>query len=291
MVRVTNSSLMTKVIEALYSVVGRRTLDSFAIQILKNTTQKLESQYPFLRSVKIHDEIFLEEGAKVTFDPPFNTIKPNQVGEAIDALIRVIYLELIEAIGDDVGLFFINELKDHLGDQYTDELRTRGVHLEAIQTEQHLRYQMKGIRPSPISHMLEEEVEEPEYSWDTVSTWKYDNNVCRLYDSKGKLLDTLQLDIIIEEYIERVSEEKKHQLVPTPKTTMLKVSEKEKELLEMMRRRDTDVESAVALLHISRQKLDVMIQKLLQLELIQHISDNEVKITDKGVQFLFEKNK
>jgi len=282
---------MTKTIEALYSVVSRRTLDSFAIQILKTTTQKLESEYPFLRSVELHDEIFLEEGVKVTFDQSFNTIKPNQVGEAIDALIRVIYLELIEAIGDDVGLFFINELKDHMGDQYTDELRSRGVHLEAIQTEQHLRYQMKGIRPSPPSRPFDEGVELPEYSWDTVSTWKYDNNVCRLYDSKGKLLDTLQLDLIIEEYIEHVSEEKKHQLISTPTTTMVKVSDKEKELLEMMRRRDIDVESAVALLHISRQKLDVIIQKLLKYDLLQHISDNEVKITEKGIQFLMEKNR
>jgi hypothetical protein len=150
---------------------------------------------------------------------------------------------------------------------------------------------MKGLQPVPPSFPKEEEQEEPEYTWDTVSTWKYDNNVCLLYDGQGKLLDTLQLDLIIEDYIERVTETKKHQLISSPKTTMLKVTEKENELLEMMRRRDTDVQSAVTLLHISRQKFDTMIQKLLQLEMLQYISDNEVKLTQKGLQFLLEHKK
>jgi len=291
MVKVKNSILITQVIEALYTVIGRRTLDSFAIQILKNTTKKLEKKFTFLSQLEIHDEFFLEEGVKVSISTGFETIEPARLGEAIDALIRVIYLELIESIGDDVGLFFISELKDHLGDEYIDELRNCGVHLEVIQSEQHLRYQMKGLHPLAPSFPQPEAEEEPEYNWDTVSTWKYENNVCKLYDTGGKLLDTLQLDLIIEDYIERVTETKKHQLIPTPKTTMLKVTEKEQELLEMMRRRDTDVESAVTLLHTSRQKLEVMIQKLLQLEMVQHISENEVKITEKGLQFLLEKKK
>jgi hypothetical protein len=291
MVKINNSVLITQVINALYSVIGRRTLDSFAIQILKTTLKKLETPYPFLCSLEIHDEFFVEDGVKVTIAQVFNTVDSAQLGEAIDALLRVIFLELTETIGDDVGLFFISELKSHLGDQSLDELRRCGVHLEKIQTEQHQHYQMKGIHPPTPSFPPEEDIEEPEYTWDTVSSWKYDNNVCRLYDSKGKLLDTLQLDLIIEEYVERVTEEKSHHLIQAPKTTMLKVTDKERDLLEVMRRRDVDVESAVTLLQVSRQKLDVMIQKLLQLEMLQHISDNEVKITEKGLQFLLEKKK
>ncbi len=92
-------------------------------------------------------------------------------------------------------------------------LRGYGVHFERIQSEQHLRYQMKGPQPSP-KPLQKEEQEEPHYTWDTVSTWKYDNNVCLLYDDQGRLLDTLQLDLIIEEYVERVTEsQKQHQLL------------------------------------------------------------------------------
>jgi hypothetical protein len=291
MSKVKNSILVTRVLEALFTVVGRRTLDSFAIQILKTTTKKLETKFDFLHFISIHDNFFLEDGIKTTIDTKFDTIEPAQIGEAIDALVRVIYSELIETIGEDVGLFFITELKDHLGDLYVDELRGCGVHFERIQTEQHMRYQTKGQQSIPPSFPNEDEQEEPDYTWDTVSTWKYDNNVCLLYDGQGKLLDMLQLDLIIEEYIERTTEEKKHQPVPSPKTTMLKVTEKENELLEMMRRKDIDVQSAVTLLHISRQKFDTMIQKLLQLEMLQYIADNEVKITEKGIQYLSEQKR
>ncbi len=283
--KLNNSLLTTQVIKALFAVIGRRTLDSFAVQILKTTKTKLEAKFAFLGFIEIHDDFFLEEGVNTTIDPKFDTIEPTKIGEAINTLIRVVYLELIETVGNDVGLYFITELKENLGDLSVDQLEGYGVHLQDIQTEQHLQYQLK--RPSPISPVIrKEENEETAYTWDAVSAWKYDNNVCFLYDEQGKLLDTLYLDLIIEEYVERVTETRKHQLVPTPKTTMLKVTEKENELLEIIRRRDTDVESAVTLLHVSRQKFDTMIQKLLQLEMLQYISDNEVKLTEKGLQHL-----
>jgi hypothetical protein len=286
MPKIKNSILITRVFEALFKVVGRRTLDSFAIQILQTTVKKLETKFNFLSSVSIQADFFSEGGINATFDPSFDTIEPSRLGEAIDALIRVTHLELIENIGEDVGLYFITELKDYLGDSYMDELRDLGVHFESIQTEQHKRYQMKGLQLHPPSAPKRKEQEELAYTWDSVSTWKYDNNVCLLYDERGKLLDTLQLDLIIEEYVERVTESKNQNPVYLLKTTMLKVTDKENELLEMIRRHDTDVRSAIALLHISSQKFDTMIQKLLKLEMLQYISDNEVKLTEKGLQHL-----
>jgi len=290
MSKIKNTLLITRVFEALFMVIGRRTLDSFAVQILKTTLEKLETKFDILSLVTIHDDFFSEGGIMTSFDSTFDTIEPSHLGEAIDALIRVIYMELTETIGDDVGLYFITELKDHLGDSFVDELRNYGVHFERIQLEQHLRYQMKGSQPFSQSIPKEEPVI-PQYTWDTVSTWKYDNNVCLLYDEQGRLLDTLQLDLIIEEYVERVIESQKQHRISSPKTTMLKVTEKEHELMEMIRRRDTDVQSAVTLLHISRQKFDAIIQKLLQMEMLQYLSDNEVKLTEKGLQYLSDLHK
>jgi hypothetical protein len=286
-----NSLLITKVFDALFQVVGRRTLDSFAIQILKTTVEKLEQKFEFFGLIVIHDDVFSEEGIKTTIDPTVDTIEPSQLGEAIDALIRVVYLELTETIGDDVGFYFITEVKEHLGDAFLDELRGYGVHFEQIQEEYHWRHQMKGFRSHPLLFPKKQNLEEPHYTWETVSTWKYDNNVCLLYDEAGRLLDTLQLDLLIEDYVERVTESRKHHLVSAPKTTMLKVTEKENELLEMIRRRDIDVESAVTLLHISRQKIDTMIQKLVKLEMLQYISDNEVKLTENGLKHVSELKK
>ena len=279
-----NSVLATKVFEALFAVVGRRTLDSFAIQILRTTLEKLKKRFDFLTSVAIDEDFFSHNGIHVKFSAEFDTIESKRYAEAIDALIQVVYLELIQTIGAEVGLYFVTELKDHLGDIYFDELKERGVHFERIQEEQHSQMQMRGIRNQPSQDKKQEEQELPLYTWDSVSTWKYENNVCMLYDENGKLLDTLYLDIVIEEYVQRVTETQTPPQVSTQKTSMMKVTEKETELLEMIQRHDTDVHSAISLLHISQQKFDMIIQKLLQLELLQYVSDKEVKLTEKGLQ-------
>ncbi len=287
MSRINNSQLLTRVFEALFVVVGRRTLDSFAVQIIKTTTEKLEKKFDFLGLITVHDNIFAEDKIKATIEPEFNTTEPSLVGPAIDALIRVIYIELIDTIGDDACLYFIREFKENLGNDFVDELRGIGINFEQIETEHNSRYQKKVHQvPTPPSSKKEEL--QPSYSWQSVSTWKYDNNMCLLYDESGRLLDTLQLDLIIEEYVERVTETKNQQGTSPVKTTMLKVTTKENELLEMMKRRDIDIESALALLHVSRQKFDSMIQKLLQLEMLQYVSDKEVKLTEKGLFHLSE---
>ncbi len=282
---------MTRVFEALFIVVGRRTLDSFAVQIIKTTTEKLQKKFDFLSLITVHDTIFAEDKIKATIDPEFNTIEPALVGPAIDALIRVIYIELIETIGDDACLYFVTEFKQNIGNDFVDELRGIGINFEQIQAEHNSHYQKKVHQLHTPPASKKEEPEKPSYTWQSVSTWKYDNNICLLYDEAGRLLDTLQLDLIIEEYVERVTESRNQQETPLLKTTMLKVTGKENELLEMMKRRDIDIESALALLHVSRQKFDSMVQKLLQLEMLQYVSDKEVKLTEKGLFHLSEHQK
>jgi hypothetical protein len=250
---------------------------------------KLKTKFDFLQFITIHDNFFTEDGITTTFDAPFDTIESFKLGQALDALIRVIYLELTATIGNEVGLYFVSELKEHLGDSSVDELRSRGVNLEKIQTEQHMRYHTKESRFLPATSQKRKEQETPMYSWDMVETWQYDNNVCMLYDEHGKLLDTIHLDLLVEEYVERVTESRKQHPVLSPRTTMLKITEKESELLEMIRRRDLDVPSAMSLLHVSQQKFDTMIQKLLQMEMLQYISENEVKLTEKGLQYISKK--
>lgn len=284
MSKTTNSVLAKHVFDALFKVVGRRTLDSFAVQILKTTLEKLQKRYEFLSLVIIHDDLFSEDGIHATFDTTFDQIDPSQLGEALEVLLRIIYLELIETIGNDVGLYFVKELKQHLGDEFTDELREKGVQFERIESQQYSRDKIKGWPGSPSS--LKENLEQPIYTWEAVSTWKYQDNICLLYDSDGRLLDSLQLDLLIEDYVERVTESQKNPTMSSPKTMMLKLTEKEHELLQMMQHRDLDGESAVILLHVSRQKFESMIKKLLQMEMLQHQSEKEVRLTEKGLQYL-----
>ena len=286
---VQNSILMSRVIEGLFAVVGRRTLDSHAIKVIQTVLKKLEPTFGFLENVVIHDELFSQEGIRMTIDPRFDSVNRVDVGKAVDALIQVISMDMVKTAGAEVGLYFITELKGHLGDEILDELRDRGVNLDRLQRTNHQQHQMKIPE---IAQTISEEEEVPEilYSWETVSSWKYDNNVCMLYDNTGKLLDTIQLDLLIEDYVRRVVETADEETKPAVQT-FLQVTDQDDVFLEMLKEQDIDVEYAMTLLHISQQKLHTMIQKLLQLEMLQYISDNEVKLTEKGLQHLLEKEK
>jgi hypothetical protein len=286
---VQNSILMSRVIEGLFAVVGRRTLDSHAIKVIQTVLKKLEPSFGFLENIVVHDELFSQEGIKMTIDPRFESINRADVGKAVNALVQVISMDLVKTAGEEVGLFFITELKGHLGDEILDDLRDRGVNLEHLQKDNHQLHQMKGSEIVQLPTEVEEEELEAPYSWETVSSWKYDNNVCMLYDNSGKLLDTIQLDLLIEDYVRRVMETEDKGAKPTVQT-ILQVTEQDDVFLEMLKERDVDVEYAMTLLHISQQKLQTMIQKLLQLEMLQYISDNEVKLTEKGLRYLLEKD-
>jgi len=286
---VQNSVLMSRVIDGLFAVVGRRTLDSHAIKVIQTVLKKLEPTYRFLENVVVHDELYSHEGIKMTINLRFNSVNRVEVGRAVDALIQVISMDLVKTAGEEVGLYFITELKGHLGDEVLDDLRDRGVNLDRLQRANHQLHQMKT--PETMQPLTdEEEAPEVPYSWETVSSWKYDNNVCMLYDNGGKLLDTIQLDLLIEDYVRRVVETADEQTKPAAQT-FLHATEQDDVFLELLKERDIDVEYAMTLLHISQQKLNTMIQKLLQLDMLQYISDNEVKLTEKGLQHLHDKEK
>ena len=285
---VQNSILMRRVIEGLFAVVGRRTLDSHAIKVIQTVLKKLVPTFGFLENIVVHDELFSQEGVRMTIDSRFDSVNRAMVGKAAQALVQVISMDMVKTAGEEVGLFFITELKGRLGDEILDDLRDRGVNLDRLQKDNHQLHQMKGPEMKQLSTQEEEELEVP-YTWETVNSWKYDNNVCMLYDNGGKLLDTIQLDLLVEDYVRRVMETEGNETKPIAQA-ILQVTEQDDAFLEMLKEKDIDVEYAMTLLHISQQKLQTMIQKLLQLEMLQHISDNEVKLTEKGLQYLLEKN-
>ena len=281
-----NVDVVRRVLNALFAVAGRRTLDSYAIMVINTVIKKLELDYDFLKGVELQESAHLEgKEVAITIPSSINKVDSAKVGDAIDTLIRVVYLDL----KDDAGVYFISEVKERLGEEHAEDIRKLGVDLDQIQAEQHELFNLQERKPVPPDTQPEKPKPEIElgYTWDTVSTWKYENNVCMLYDGGGKLLDTIQLDMLIEDYVRRVTEFKEPTLDAA--ATMTELTEKECDFLQLLHDRDIDADSALFSLHISGQKFDVMIQKLLQMELLQHISENEIKITEKGIEYLTKK--
>ena len=290
-----NSDIIRGVIEAVVAVVGRRTLGSYTIKIVKTVTTKLQKEYDFLKNITIYDAFYSENNDIVAVSSEINSIEPKTIGNAIDAFLREVYLQL----DDEAGLYFINEFKECIGEEFVMQIRSLGVNLERIQLEQYELYSQKEQKNAPPATNIEEKTTEKkqkededegplDYTWRDVSTWKYDNNVCTLYKSDGSPLDTLHLDSLVEDYVTRYTKYKEPEQITSK---MIEIDEKEYEFLETLYSRDLDIEMTMAMLQISKPEVDSMVDKFLESEMLQYVSDNEVKLTRKGLLYLLEQMK
>jgi len=289
-----NSDIIRGVLEAVVAVAGRRTLGSYTIKIVTSVKKTLEKEYDFLKYVTFNDSFYSEDTEIVTVSSEINNIESERIGKAVNAILREVYSQLDE----EAGLYFINEFKEYIGDEYVTNILRMGVDLDRIQSDQHELYNQKEKKDTqPISDIKEnnstekpteeKQKEEPvlDYSWGEVSNWKYNNNVCTLYKSDGSLLDTLHLDSLVEDYVSRYT---KYQEPEQTISKMTEITEKEYEFLETLYSRDLDIDMAMVMLHISKTELDTMVNKFLESEMLQYESNNEVKLTRKGILYLLE---
>jgi hypothetical protein len=287
MSKIKNSDLLNRVLTTLITITARRSSEAIACAFMDAIIKTLKEKYGFLKYITIKNMTYYEENAIYT-EPEINAVKPEFVGQAVESIIRILCMDLEE----ESGLFFIKELKDRLGETYIMEFKKYGVDLDLLKLEQkHLHEQLEKKR-SMLQHGPETETKDVqahilEYTWESVSSFKYRNNVCFLYDKNGKLLDKLHLNEIIEYYIRTLTDFGK--LVK--KSDDLEITVKEIEFLDMLYSRDMDEESAKFLLNIGEADFEHMIQRLLRYEFLQYVSDDEIKITDKGIAFLDEKKK
>ena len=286
-----NADIIKGVIEAIVAVAGRRTLGSYTIKIVKTVTTTLQKQYDFLKYVSIHDTFYSEDNNIIKVTPDINSTDPYEIGKSVDAIICEVYRQL----DDEAGLYFINEFKEYIGNEYVLKIQSIGVDFDKIQSSQHESYNKKDKKNNSTKEDTKgttsiekpKEKKEPvlDYSWGDVSQWKYNNNVCTLYKSDGSLLDTLHLDSLVEDYVSRYTKYKEPEQTTSK---MIEINEIEYEFLETLYSRDLDIDMAMAMLQISKPEIDSMVNKFLESEMPQYVSDNEVKLTRKGILLLLE---
>lgn len=127
------------------------------------------------------------------------------------------------------------------------------------------------------------------YTWKNVGSWQYDplQKTCVLYSKDGKELDRLNLETIIESYVTSITQEYEDPSSAYQEEVVL--SEKEIELLKILKKRDIDAETAQVVLHLSKDEFGRIIRRLLQNELLHYVSFNEIELTEQGINFLTQK--
>jgi len=205
-----NSKVLKEILQALYAVASRRTTYNFAATVIGAIVKTLEQNYKFLKYVELEENELSRTDDVIIIDLKIDKVDPVQVGRAIEAIIRVVYMDLI----GKAGLFFIKELKKNAGESIIEEMKKFGVDLAALQTEQHYLYRKRerkkarSISSRGKSKKKRDGVSLLGYTWNQVSSWKYDpdKQICTLYSKDGKVLDKLNLESIIEDYVQNLSE-------------------------------------------------------------------------------------
>ena len=284
--KIRNQEFFYHVLHTLIAITSRRSSDTVACAFLQAILSTLTRRYPFLKLISIKNRAYYEENP-VQISPEINKVKAEQIGESIQSIIRILCLDLEE----ESGLFFIKEFKDKLEDSFVAEFRRFHIDLDILQLEQQHFHEQLEKRRAVIQHISEVDSKPLpthviRYSWDRVASFKYRNNVCFLYDRNGKLLDKLKLNDIMEYYIRTLTDFGK--LVKQEER--LDVTDKEFEFLMILHTQDLYKQFAKYLLNISEAVFNHIVQRLLRYELLQYISENELKLTEKGIALIEERN-
>lgn len=291
MEKVKNSILLEAAIKAVYNVASRRTSVKFADETIGSSIKTLERKFDFLKHVNVSPRAAADGSFEVTVSPDIDFISSDEVGKAIEALVRVVYNDM----SADAGLYFITEFKENAGEEITSKIMDCNVDLDEVQLEQHYafrrRERKKSIAEAARRGTLDRR--QPEnllgYTWGNVSHWRHEpgSKYCTLYDKEGNVVDRLNLDRIIQNYVERLSGYIDVDAREIEKEA--KIYEKEYELLQLLLERDMDADTAMHMLKISRDELNNIIRKLSQMEMLQYVSYDTIELTDVGVGYLSKK--
>jgi len=286
-----NSVLLESVLKALYTVASRRTSERTADETIGSSIKTLENKYNFLKYINTPKKGITKNSFAINISPEIESISKARIGRAIESLIRVVYNDCSE----EAGLFFITELKKNTNHQVTTMISDLDVDLDQIQLEQHHAFRRRE-RKKKIEQMARTgrlDGKKPEnllgYTWANVSHWRHEkgSKYCTLYDKKGNVIDRLNLDHIVKNYVEKLSgyvDVDPHDLAEETQ-----LYEKEYKLLKLMLERDMDAETAQHMLGISKQELNNMIQKLSEMEMLQYVSFDTIEITETGIGYITRK--
>jgi len=286
-----NSTVIKYIINALYHVASRRTTDKFADETIGSSIKTLERKFDFLKYVNIDQKKVTNGGFAITVSPDIDKVHPEKMGRAIESLIRIVYNDLSE----EAGLYFVTELKEITGSNILDKIKNFNIDLDQVQLEQHYAFRRQE-RKKKITENLKtgkRAGKKPEnllgYTWNEVTSWRHEpgSKYCTLYDKQGNVVDRLNLDRIIQNYVEKLSGYTEIDIREIERESS--IYEKEYALLKLMLERDMDAETALHMLNISRDDLNNIIKKLSEMELLHFVNYDTLEITETGVSYLHRK--
>jgi predicted transcriptional regulator len=272
--------ILKAVINAVYIVASRRTTTKLAAKTLSSVLDALKSKYSIFQQVDVGDEICYGDDVAIRFKQDLSSADQTEVAHAIESLIRLIY----DDITDEAGMYFVTEMKNHLSPQLLNDIGLIGIDLDQIQTEQHHAFLQRKKKKASSENGEKENI--LGYSWNAVSRWEYKANEksVELYDKNGKVLDKIDLEQAIKNYVDVLSG-----ITETDSIRMqeiIKNHEKEYFFLKLIYDEKIDMEHAQKMLNITPEETTKIIKRLVEMEMLRFASKDTVELTQAGREFI-----
>ena len=277
--------LLENSLRALIEISARRTSRSYVDKVMNRIVSVFQQNYPFLHLVEISAD---NPNGEITINGSLEDVSVKDICEVIGSFLRVLFMDL----GDEMGLYFVKEFKERVDPDIINLIQRSGVNLNIIEAEQrHVFTHQQERKNTKIAG----DVSLLGYTWDEVSTWKYDdlNNVCILYDNNEKVLDKLNLDAIIESHIKRLTGEYQDENMGYS-IENIKLDNKDNRLLHLFEVRKhsktIDVVMASALLQMPEDEIEQIVERLVKQDLLLYANFDTIQLSDKGMQYLSKTN-
>ena len=186
MEKLKNSVLLKAVLSSIFNTASRRTSTRSAGEVLGSSIKTLERKFDFFKYVYLTPTESGSGDFAVSISPVVDSVKPEEIGKAIESLIRVIYNDL----SSEAGLYFVTELKELAGEDVSRAIKECDVDLDQVQLEQHYAYRrrerkkaIKEAAKGGVSTLSKNE-NLIGYGWGEVAHWKHEpgSKYCTLYD-------------------------------------------------------------------------------------------------------------
>jgi len=285
-VSISNVDLLKKLLQSIYIVASRRTSARFADDTIQSSMKALESKYDFFKGVKIEKQVNSNNERVIHIQPQMmEKISKERIGRSIESLIRMVYDEL----SDEAGLYFISEFRECSDKQIVRILSNADIDLDQIQLEQHHAYERRVQKKK----MKEGGSGDNQlgYNWEKVTSWQHEegSKFCTLYDESGNVLDRLNLDNIIQNYVQTLSGD--YSVNPEKMEKDIRIFEREYTLLKLMHQQDMNADAAINILDITMEELNQIIKKLSKMDMVHYVSDDTLELTSSGAEYVESQEK
>ena len=203
MTELSNVEIIESVLTNICNIISKRTSQSFAASLLYTITKALQSRFNFLKFIEFNIKDSSEEVVRASTE--LNSINPALVGRAVETIIQIICMDLKEK----AGLYFIKEIIENSSEKLVSELERAGIDLALLKIQQNYFYnqqkRMKRLNENPD---FVEKRGLLSYCWENVSDCVYDTNnrICKIVGKDGRIMDTLDLDKVVNDYLVELTE-------------------------------------------------------------------------------------